>query len=324
MTDKLDIVGIGNAMVDAIIPSNKDEVEKNNLNRDSMNLIDEELKNSLHNNYSIKEMAGGGSLGNSMFGITSFGGNGSFIGKIKSDEVGIFLQKDMVREGLQFPLGFTSPDISTGCCTIFVEDDGTRTMCTFLGAGTLIGPDDIQPAHITNHKIAYLEGYLWDNQDAKMAMKKMVDICKSDNQKIAFTLSDLFCVDRHRESFKELIESDVDILFANEDEIKAQCETDSFEKAVEYAKSLNMIVAITRSADGSVIVNNDEVIQINPVQVDRVVDTTGAGDLYAGGFLFGMAKGKDLATCGNYASIAAAEIISHYGARPLIKLSNLI
>ena len=165
---------------------------------------------------------------------------------------------------------------------------------------------------------------MWDNQDAKMAMKKMVDICKSDNQKIAFTLSDLFCVDRHRESFKELIENDVDILFANEDEIKAQCETDSFEKAVEYAKSLNMIVAITRSADGSVIVNNDEVIQINPVQVDRVVDTTGAGDLYAGGFLFGMAKGKNLATCGNYASIAAAEIISHYGARPLIKLSNLI
>jgi len=165
---------------------------------------------------------------------------------------------------------------------------------------------------------------LWDNQDAKMAMKKMVDICKSDNQKIAFTLSDLFCVDRHRDSFKELIENDVDVLFANEDEIKAQCETDSFEKAVEYAKSLNMIVAITRSADGSVIVNNNEVIEINPVQVDRVVDTTGAGDLYAGGFLFGMAKGKDLATCGNYASIAAAEIISHYGARPLVKLSNLI
>ena len=120
-------------------------------------------------------------------------------------------------------------------------------MCTFLGAGTLIGPDDIQPAHITNHKIAYLEGYLWDNQDAKMAMKKMVDICKSDNQKIAFTLSDLFCVDRHRDSFKELIENDVDILFANEDEIKAQCESDSFEQAVEYAKSLNMTVAITRS-----------------------------------------------------------------------------
>ena len=324
MTEKLDIVGIGNAMVDAIIPSNRSEIEKNNINRDSMNLIDEDLKNSLHKQYIIREMAGGGSLGNSMFGITSFGGNGSFIGKIKNDEVGIFLQKDMVREGLQFPLGFTSPDISTGCCTIFVEDDGTRTMCTFLGAGTLISPKDIHSGHITDHKIAYLEGYLWDNQNAKMAMKKMIDICKADNQKISFTLSDLFCVDRHRESFKELIENDVDILFANEDEIKAQCKSDSFDKAVEYAKSLDMIVAITRSEKGSIIVNKNEIIEINPIQVDKVVDTTGAGDLYAGGFLFGLAKGKDLTTCGNYASIAAAEIISHYGARPLLKLSNLI
>ena len=324
MTEKLDIVGIGNAMVDAIIPSNRSEIEKNNINRDSMNLIDEDLKNSLHKQYIIREMAGGGSLGNSMFGITSFGGNGSFIGKIKNDEVGIFLQKDMVREGLQFPLGFTSPNISTGCCTIFVEDDGTRTMCTFLGAGTLIGPKDIHSGHITDHKIAYLEGYLWDNQNAKMAMKKMIDICKADNQKISFTLSDLFCVDRHRESFKELIENDVDILFANEDEIKAQCQSDSFDKAVEYAKSLDMIVAITRSEKGSIIVNKNEIIEINPIQVDKVVDTTGAGDLYASGFLFGLAKKKHLTVCGHYASIAAAEIISHYGARPLIKLSNLI
>ena len=324
MTIKLDVVGIGNAMVDTVIPSNKTEIEKHKINRDSMNLIDEDLKNNLHDQYKIKEMVGGGSLGNSMFGITSFGGNGSFIGKIKNDEIGIYLQKDMVREGLQFPLGFTSPDISTGCCTIFVEDDGTRTMCTFLGAGTLIGPEDILPEHITNHQIAYLEGYLWDNQNAKMAMKKMVDICKSDNQKIAFTLSDLFCVDRHRDSFKELIENDVDILFANEDEIKAQCQSDSLDKAIEYAKSLNMIVAITKAKDGSVIVNNNEVIEINPIKVDKVVDTTGAGDLYAGGFLFGMAKNKNLSTCGNYASIAAAEIISHYGARPLVKLSSLI
>ena len=324
MSDKLDVVGIGNAMVDAIIPSNQSEIEKHKINRDSMNLIDESLKNNLHESYSIKEMAGGGSLGNSMFGITSFGGNGSFIGKIKNDEVGIFLQKDMVREGLQFPLGFTSPDISTGCCTIFVEEDGTRTMCTFLGAGTLIGPDDINDQHIKNHKIAYLEGYLWDNENAKKAMKKMVDICKADNQRIAFTLSDLFCVDRHRDSFKELIENDVDILFANEDEIKAQSEETNFENAIEYAKSLKMTVAITRAEKGSVIVGKDNVIEINPIQVDKVVDTTGAGDLYAAGLLFGIAREKDLSTCGNYASIAAAEIISHYGARPLVKLSNLI
>ncbi|SVE07213.1 uncharacterized protein METZ01_LOCUS460067, partial [marine metagenome] len=144
MNNKLDVVGIGNAMVDAIIPCTKEEVDKNNVNRNSMNLINEGLKNYLHNNYTVKEMIGGGSLGNSMFGIASFGGSGSFIGKIKEDKIGIFLQKDMFREGLQFPLGFTSQEISTGCCTIFVEEDGTRTMCTFLGAGTLISPNDIR------------------------------------------------------------------------------------------------------------------------------------------------------------------------------------
>jgi sugar/nucleoside kinase (ribokinase family) len=324
MSSRLDVIGIGNAMVDALIPSTQIEIEKHNINRDSMNLIDEDLKNSLHQNYKIKEMAGGGSLGNSMFGITSFGGNGSFIGKIKNDDVGIFLQKDMVREGLQFPLGFTSPDISTGCCTIFVEEDGTRTMCTFLGAGTLIGPDDINAQHIKSHKIAYLEGYLWDNENAKKAMKKMVDICKADDQIIAFTLSDLFCVDRHRDSFKELIENDVNILFANEDEIMAQSQVSNLDSAIEYAKSLNMTVAITRAENGSIIVNEDKVMEINPIQVDKVVDTTGAGDLYAAGLLFGISRGKDMSTCGNYASIAAAEVISHYGARPLIKLSNLI
>ena len=324
MTERLDVVGIGNALVDAVIPSNRTEIEKYNLNRDSMNLIDEKLKNKLHTSYSIKEMVGGGSLGNSMFGITSFGGNGSFIGKIKNDKVGIYLQKDMVREGLQFPLGFTSQDISTGCCTIFVEEDGTRTMCTFLGAGTLISPDDIHPEHIKNHKMAYLEGYLWDNEDAKMAMKKMVDVCKNDNQKVAFTLSDLFCVDRHHDSFQELIDKDIDILFANEDEIKAMAKTSKFEDAISYAKSLNIMIAITRAEKGSIIVKGEETIQIPAVKINKIIDTTGAGDLYAAGFLFGLSKNQDLASCGHIASVAAAEIISHYGARPLVKLSTLI
>ena len=324
MNNRLDVVGIGNAMVDAIIPSTKTEIEKHNINRDSMNLIDENLKNNLHKSYTIKEMAGGGSLGNSMFGITSFGGNGSFIGKIKNDEIGVYLQKDMMREGLKFPLGFTSPDISTGCCTIFVEEDGTRTMCTFLGAGTLIGPEDIKEDDIKNHKIAYLEGYLWDNENAKKAMKKMVDICKADDQKIAFTLSDLFCVDRHRDSFQELINNDVDILFANEDEIKSMAQTSSFEESLEYAKSLNITVAITKGSSGSVIVSNGSVTEINAQKVDKVVDTTGAGDLFAAGFLYGYSKNKNMEECGDYASIAAAEVISHYGARPVEKLSSLI
>ena len=324
MSEKLDVVGIGNAMVDAIIPSNQNEIEKHDINRDSMNLIDESLKNNLHESYSIEEMAGGGSLGNSMFGITSFGGNGSFIGKIKNDEIGVYLQKDMMRGGLKFPLGFTSPDISTGCCTIFVEEDGTRTMCTYLGAGTLIGPEDIKEDDIKNHKIAYLEGYLWDNENAKKAMKKMVDICKADDQKIAFTLSDLFCVDRHRDSFQELINNDVDILFANEDEIKSMAQTSSFEESLEYAKSLNITAAITKGSSGSVVVSNGSVTEITAQKVDKVVDTTGAGDLFAAGFLYGYSKNKNMEECGDYASIAAAEVISHYGARPLEKLSSLI
>jgi len=324
MNERLDVIGIGNAMVDAIVPSNKEEVEKHQINRDSMNLIDEDLKNKLHKNYSIKKMVGGGSLGNSMFGITSFGGNGSFIGKIKQDDVGVFLQKDMIREGLQFPLGFTSPDISTGCCTIFVEEDGTRTMCTFLGAGSSINPEDIKSDQIIGHKIAYLEGYLWDNENAKKAMKKMVDICKEDNQLIAFTLSDLFCVDRHRESFAKLIEKDVNILFGNEEEICAMSESSSISDGINYAKSLNIITAITLAERGSLIIKNNEVIEVSATNIDKVVDTTGAGDLFASGFLYGLCQNKELSTCGHMASVAAAEIITHYGARPLNKLSNLV
>ena len=324
MSERLDVVGIGNAMVDAIIPSNKDEIKKHQINRDSMNLIDEKLKNKLHQNYIIKEMIGGGSLGNSMFGITSFGGNGSFIGKIKQDDVGIFLQKDMVREGLQFPLGFTSPDISTGCCTIFVEEDGTRTMCTFLGAGSSIGPEDIKAEQIIGHKIAYLEGYLWDNENAKKAMKKMVDICKNDNQQIAFTLSDLFCVDRHRDSFAELIKNNINILFGNEEEICAMTKSTSIKEGIDYAKSLNITTAITLAERGSLLIKDNDVIEVPAIVVDKVIDTTGAGDLFASGFLYGLCQKKKLATCGHMASVAAAEIISHYGARPLGKLSSLV
>jgi len=324
MNSRLDVIGIGNAMVDAIIPSTKEDVLKNGINRDSMNLIDEQIKNNLHDKYSIKEMIGGGSLGNSMFGITSFGGNGSFIGKIKEDKIGNYLQKDMVREGLRFPLGFSSPNVSTGCCTIFVEEGGTRTMCTYLGAGTLIGPEDIKEEDIKNHQIAYLEGYLWDNEKAKKAMKKMVDICKADHQKIAFTLSDLFCVDRHRDSFKELIANDVDILFGNQDEFSAMVNSRNLDDGIAYAKSLNNLSLLTLAEKGSLIIANNEVIEIASESVNNVVDTTGAGDLYAAGFLYGLTHQKNYQESGHLASIASAEIISHFGARPKVKLSSLI
>ena len=324
MKTKLDIIGIGNAMVDAIVSATREEVEKNGLIRDSMNLIDEDQKEFLHRSYTVQEMIGGGSVGNTMFGITSFEGNGSFIGKIKDDAIGQFLMDDMTGGGLKFPLGYTSSTTPTGCCTLFVEKDGTRTMATFLGAGTLIGPEDIKEQDLKGHQLAYLEGYLWDNENAKKAMKKMVDLCKADQQQIALTLSDQFCIDRHRESFKQLIENDVDIIFANGDEICSMAETSNIDKAITYAKSLGIIAVITIGEKGSLIIHNDAVIEIEPKPVSKVVDVTGAGDLYAAGFLFGLAKGKSLKECGQYGSIASAEIISHFGARPGVKLSTLI
>ncbi len=324
MNTRLDVIGIGNAMVDAIISSTKEDVLKNGMIRDSMNLIDEKVKKNLHDKYIIKRMIGGGSLGNSMFGITSFGGNGSFIGKIKEDKIGNYLQQDMIQEGLRFPLGFSSPNISTGCCTIFVEEDGTRTMCTYLGAGTLISTEDIKEEDVKNHQIAYLEGYLWDNEKDKKAMKKMVDICKADHQKIAFTLSDLFCVDRHRDSFKELIANDVDILFGNQDEFSAMVNSRNLDDGIAYAKSLNNLSLLTLAEKGSLIIANNEVIEIASESVNNVVDTTGAGDLYAAGFLYGLTHQKNYQESGHLASIASAEIISHFGARPKVKLSSLI
>ena len=197
-------------------------------------------------------------------------------------------------------------------------------MCTYLGAGTLISPEDIIEKDIRNHQIAYLEGYLWDNEKAKQAMKKMVDICKVDNQKIAFTLSDLFCVDRHRDSFNELIVNDVDILFGNQDEFPALINSKNLDDGIAYAKSLKKLSIITLADKGSLIINGEKVLEISAESVSRVIDTTGAGDLFAAGFLYGMTHQKSLEASGRLASIAAAETISHFGVRPKVKLSSLI
>ena len=234
--EKKDLVAIGNAMVDVFIKSNLETIKSYGVNHDSMNLIDENKKNQLHKENKIHKMVAAGSAGNTVVGISSFGGNGTFIGKIKDDEIGQFFIKDINKSGIEFPLGASKELISTGCCTIFVEENGTRTMCTYLGTGSLISEEDIKAENIINHKIAYLEGYLWDNQNAKAAMKKMVAIAKKDGQKVSLTLSDKFCVDRHRESFRELIENNIDILFANEDEINAMFEVSNIDESINHLK----------------------------------------------------------------------------------------
>ena len=324
MKTKLDIIGIGNAMVDVIIPAKREYIEANGFTRDAMNLIAENKTKELHNLYEIKEMVGGGSVGNTMFGISSLGGNGTFVGKIKNDDIGQFLIKDMNDHGISFPLEYSKSKISTGCCTLFVEEDGTRTMATFLGAGTTIGPNDIYKKDIESHKISYLEGYLWDNDNAKKAIKKMIKISKNDGQKIALTLSDQFCIQRHRQSFNDLISKDIDILFANEDEICSLAQTNSLVNAIEYCKNLGILIAVTIGEKGSILIYSNKVIEIQAISVENVVDLTGAGDLYAAGFLFGLARNKTLEECGRYGSLASSEIISHFGARPFRNLSELI
>jgi len=322
--NKKDVIAIGNAMVDVFIKSDLNTVNSYDINRDSMNLINENKKNQLHKENKIHKMVAAGSAGNTIVGVASFGGTGTFIGKINNDKIGNFFIEDINNSGINFPLGTSNTSVSTGCCTIFVENDGTRTMCTFLGTGSLINEQDINEENIINHKISYLEGYLWDNQDAKVAMKKMVNIAKKDNQKIALTLSDRFCVDRHRNSFNELINNNIDILFANEDEINAMFKFSNIQDSINYLKEMKIISVITRAEKGSIIIHSNQVIEVQAVAVNNVVDTTGAGDLYASGFLYGIANDKSLEESGRYASIAGSEIISHFGTRSEKQLSSLI
>ena len=322
--NKKDVIAIGNAMVDVFIKSDLNTVNSYDINRDSMNLINENKKNQLHKENKIHKMVAAGSAGNTIVGVASFGGTGTFIGKINNDKIGNFFIEDIHNSGINFPLGTSNTSVSTGCCTIFVENDGTRTMCTFLGTGSLINEQDINEENIINHKISYLEGYLWDNQDAKVAMKKMVNIAKKDNQKIALTLSDRFCVDRHRNSFNELINNNIDILFANEDEINAMFKFSNIQDSINYLKEMKIISVITRAEKGSIIIHSNQVIEVQAVAVNNVVDTTGAGDLYASGFLYGIANDKSLEESGRYASIAGSEIISHFGTRSEKHLSSLI
>ena len=323
-SNKKDVIAIGNAMVDVFIKSDLKKINSYGINHHSMNLIDENKKNELHNENEIHKMIAAGSAGNTIVGISSFGGNGTFIGKISDDKIGKFFQEDINNSGIDFPLGVSKSSISTGCCTIFVENDGTRTMCTYLGTGSLINDQDIIHNNIINHKICYLEGYLWDNKNAKAAMKKMVDIAKKDNQKISLTLSDKFCVDRHRDSFSELIKSNVDILFANEDEINAMFQVSDIKDSIKHLKQMKIISAITRGHKGSIIIYENKEITMNAVPVKKVVDTTGAGDLYAAGFLYGIANNKSIEESAKYASIAGSEIISHFGTRAERQLSTLI
>jgi sugar/nucleoside kinase (ribokinase family) len=259
-----------------------------------------------------------------MAGLASFGGAGCFVGKVKRDRLGETFAHDLKRTGIHFNTVMAEEGPSTACCVIAVTPDGHRSMSTYLGACRELTPDDIDEAQIRAASVLYVEGYMWDDERSKAAIRKAILIAKRAHRKVAFTLSDPFCVGRYRHEFLHLMRDDIDILFANEEEAKALFEVDAFEPALQRARQWRGLAVMTRSEKGCVVADPSGAVHAQAAEpVAKVLDTTGAGDQFAAGFLYGLSRGRDVAACAHLGAIAAAEVISHYGARPEHSLKAL-
>ena len=325
MTDtKYDVTGIGNAIVDVISQTDDAFLERHDLAKGAMQLIDQKIASMLYDAMGPGVESSGGSAANTIAGIASLGADTCYIGRVADDELGAIFAHDIKALGADFPNPPNGNSPSTALCLVLVTPDAERTMNTYLGACVDLGPEDVPEEVIANSAITYLEGYLWDPPQAKEAFLKAMKVAHEADRKVSLTLSDGFCVDRHRAEFLDLVENQVDILFANEDEIMSLYQVDEFDDALQAVRGHCEIAALTRSAKGSVIVSGDEVHVIDAAPVERVIDTTGAGDLFAAGFLAGLSQGRNLHDCGRMGGIAAAEVISHLGARPATDLAALI
>ena len=322
--EPLDVVGIGNAIVDVLSHADDEFMVRESLVKGSMTLIDTARAEALYEAIGVTIEVSGGSAANTIAGIASLGGKGGFVGRVRDDQLGTVFSHDLRTLGVEFDVTPATEGPPTGRCVILVTPDAQRTLNTFLGAGADLGPNDVDESLIARAQITYLEGYLWDQPAAKEAFRKATKVAHAAKRKIAFSLSDSFCVDRWRSEFLHLAEYEIDILFANEDEIKALYQVEEFDEALRHVRGHCEIAALTRSEKGSVIVSGDDVHIIDTEPTIEVVDTTGAGDLYAAGFLYGLSHDRDLQTCGRYGSIAASEVISHMGARPECSLKNLV
>ena len=325
MEKAIDVTGIGNAIVDILARVPDDFLKKHDLQKGSMALIDEKTAHELCRALAATQEAPGGSAANTIAGLASLGKKTAFIGKVKSDQLGSTFENGLICMGIECKAMKEDNGNSTARCIVFVTDDAQRTMCTFLGIAGSLNMEDIKKnEHIISlSKILYLEGYLWDKPEAKLAIKEAIIIAKNSGSKIAFSLSDSFCVERHRNDFLDLIKNDLDIVFANETEIMALFEKDDFQSACQQCKNYETIWALTRSEKGSTVIFKDAAFNIEADPAENLIDTTGAGDLYAAGFLNGYLENKGLEDCGKMGSVAASEIISHYGARPEQSLAEL-
>jgi len=320
----IDLLGIGNAIVDVIANAEDAFLAREGLVKGTMTLIDAARADALYQMMGPAIEASGGSAGNTMAGLASLGGTGAYIGKVRDDLLGQIYRHDITAAGVRFETPAATSGPGTARCLILVTPDGQRTMNTYLGACVELGPADIDPEMVAAARITYLEGYLFDPPSAQEAFRRAAAIAHAAGRQVALSLSDPFCVERHRAAFRDLVEGHIDILFANEVEICSLYETNDFGTAAAAVRGRVAIAALTRSAAGSVIVAAGVEHPVAPAPVARVVDTTGAGDLYASGFLYGLTRDLPLPICGEIGSLCAAEIISHVGARPEVELAPLV
>ncbi len=320
----IDVTGIGNAIVDVLAHAEDAFIVAQGLTKGTMALIDEARARSLYAQMAQAVQMSGGSVANSMAGLASLGGRAAYIGKVARDPLGEVFSHDIRAVGVHFESAASASGVPTARCFVLVSPDAQRTLNTSLGACLELGPDDIDAALIARSKVVYLEGYLWDPPAAKEAFVKAATLARRAGRKVALSLSDPFCVQRHRKELEELVEQHVDILFANEHEVCALYEAPHLEQAMAAVRGRCELSVLTLSEKGSVVLAGDETFAVQAAKVDKVVDTTGAGDLYAAGFLRGYTTGRSPAECGKLGALCAAEIISHFGARPEQSLAELV
>ena len=324
MSKTIDVLGIGNAIVDVLSSAEDDSLVAAGLHKGAMQLVDEKRSGELYALMGPTTVVSGGSAANTMAGLASFGRAAAFVGKVKDDDAGREFAHDIRKAGVGFDTPCARDGAATARCLIFVTPDGQRTMNTFLGACQALGPDDIDDSLAASAKVLYMEGYLWDPPDAKSAFLKAAKISRAHGRKVALSLSDAFCVDRYRDEFLGLIRDGVvDILFANESEAHALYQTADFDTAAKQMRSEAKLAVVTRSEKGCVVITRDGVEAVQAMPIEKVVDVTGAGDLFAAGFLVGHSHGKDHRTAARLGALAAAEVIQHIGARPAVSLKAL-
>ena len=309
------ILGIGNAIVDVFVKVDDDFLLKNNLTKGSMKLIEKKEFESLKRTIKIEKIEAGGSVANTMAGIAYIGGHPSFIGKVNSDEFGKIYKKSLKKINVNFLYSEKEEKLSTGASIIFVTPDSERTMCTYLGISSQLLKEDINEDYIKNYEIIFLEGYLWDKGMSEEMFKHVINLAKKNNIKIAMSLSDIFCVTRHREDFFKLLKNDLNILIGNENEINELIQKNNLLDSMNELKNINKLIIITRSENGSVAILNNEITNCDSIKVEKILDLTGAGDLFAAGFLKEYLDKSNIKKCLQTGSVLAAKIIQKIGAR---------